>query len=117
MVFGAYVAFTMTLLFAPVTGSLPSTFFDGFDKVVHFGLFMGIAGLGYWTVPSLRLAIAFGVVMAGGTELLQGPLAYRTADLWDFLAGSGGSLAGGWTAMVLKRWLRGRGPSVDALRR
>jgi VanZ family protein len=111
IVFGIYVALTLILLFAPIGSGLPSGYFDWFDKVVHFFLFMGIAGLGYWTVPSVGLAAAIGVGLAGGTELLQGPLTYRSTEFWDFLAGGLGAVAGAWAAMVLKRFLRGS--SVD----
>ncbi len=111
LVFGVYVALTLILLFAPVASGLPSGYFEWFDKVVHFFLFSGVAGLGYWTVPSITLAALFGVALAGGTELLQGPLTYRSTELWDFLAGGIGAVAGAWVAMALKRSLRG--PSVD----
>jgi VanZ family protein len=111
IVFGVYVALTLILLFAPVAGGFPSSYFEWFDKVVHFFLFVGIAGLGYWTVPSVTLAVIVGVVLAGGTELLQGPLTYRSTEFWDFLAGGLGAVAGAWAAMALKRFLRR--PSVD----
>ena len=111
IVFGTYVALTLILLFAPVASNLPSGYFEWFDKVVHFFLFLGVAGLGYWTVPSMTLAVVFGVVLAGGTELLQGPLTYRSTEFWDFLAGGLGAVAGAWAAMVLRRFVRR--PSVD----
>ena len=111
LVFGSYVALALILLFAPIASNLPGGYFEWFDKVVHFFLFVGIAGLGYWTVPSMTLAVLFGVALAGGAELLQGPLTYRSTEFWDFLAGGLGVVAGAWAAMVLKRFVRR--PSVD----
>ncbi len=38
--------------------------------------------------------LLFTVTLAGGTELLQGFLPFRSREIWDFLAGAGGALGG-----------------------
>jgi len=80
------------LLFTPVASGLPSEYYTWFDKVVHFVMFAGLVLIGYWNVGSLTLVVFFAVALAGGTELLQGFLPYRSREIWDFLAGAGGAL-------------------------
>ena len=92
--FGAYLTLTLVLLFTPVASGLPVEYFTWFDKVVHFVMFAGLALLWYWNVGSITLVVLFAVALAGVTELLQGFLPYRSTDIWDFIAGAGGALAG-----------------------
>ncbi len=94
IVLGAYLTLVLMLLFTPVAGGLPSEYYTWFDKVVHFVMFAGLALIGYWNVGSSTLVVLFAVALAGGTELFQGFLPYRSREIWDFLAGAGGALAG-----------------------
>lgn len=78
----------------------------GFDKVVHAGLFFVLAVLlvhGFseqQSFSSLRnspkiIALLICIPYGGALELLQGALFIeRTADVYDFIANSFGSLAG-----------------------
>ena len=93
-VLGAYLTLVLMLLFTPVASGLPSEYYTWFDKVVHFVMFAGLALIGYWNVGSITLVLLFTVTLAGGTELLQGFLPFRSREIWDFLAGAGGALAG-----------------------
>ena len=112
--FGTYLALTLLLLLAPVAQDLPSTYYASLDKVVHVGLFFGLALLGYLNVPSILAVTAFVVLVAGGTEILQGFTAYRSRELWDFVADMVGTGTGLVVAVGLRRF--GWGPadvSVD----
>ncbi len=112
--FGTYLALTLLLLLAPVAQDLPSTYYTSLDKVVHVGLFFGLALLGYLNVPSILAVTAFLVLVAGGTEILQGFTAYRSREFWDFVA----DMVGTGTGLVVAVGLRRFGwspadPSVD----
>lgn len=112
--FGTYLALTLLLLLAPVAQDLPSTYYASLDKVVHVGLFFGLALLGYLNVPSILAVTAFLVLVAGGTEILQGFTAYRSREFWDFVA----DMVGTGTGLVVAVGLRRFGwspadPSVD----
>lgn len=100
--FGAYLTLTLVLLFTPIASELPSEYFTWFDKVVHFVMFAGLALLGYWNVGSITLVALFAVTLAGGTELLQGFLPYRSTEIWDFLAGAGGALVAGIGVAIIR---------------
>ncbi len=102
-VFGTYFALLLVLLLAPVAQSLPSNYYTSFDKVLHLGLFFVLALLGYLNVPSIMAVTAFAVLVAGGTEILQGFTAYRSRELWDFVADLAGVFAGLVAAMGLRR--------------
>ncbi len=102
--FGAYLAWLLVLLLAPVAQSLPSSYYASFDKVLHLGLFLVLALLGYLNVPSIMAVTAFAVVVAGGTEILQGFTAYRSRELWDFVADLVGTGVGLIVAVGLKRF-------------
>ncbi len=74
------------------------------DKLVHFGLFLGFALLDRLTERAgwtriLLVSIGF----AGGVELLQGLLGYRSAEWLDFVAGAAGAAAGSGVLMILDR--------------
>ena len=112
--FGTYLALTLLLLLAPVAQDLPSSYYASLDKVVHVGLFFGLALLGYLNVQSILAVTAFVVLVAGGTEILQGFTAYRRRELWDFVA----DMVGTGTGLVVAVGLRRFGwspadPSVD----
>lgn len=104
--FGAYLTLTLMLLFTPVASGFPSEYYTWFDKVVHFVMFAGLALLGYWNVGSITPVVLFAVALAGGTELLQGFLPYRSREIWDFLAGAGGALVAGIGVAII--WTRRR---------
>ena len=112
--FGTYLTLMLLLLLAPVAQDLPSTYYASLDKVVHIGLFFGLALLGYLNVPSILAVTAFVVLVAGGTEILQGFTAYRSRELWDFVADMVGAGVGLVVAVGLRRfsWFP-VDPSVD----
>jgi VanZ family protein len=91
------VVFGLTLTPVPQTPAAPGMF----DKVVHFVLFGGLAWLVHWnlllTHSSRTLAAMMGAgAVAGLVELVQGPIPYRSADVWDFVAGTlGAGVVGG----------------------
>ncbi len=101
-VLGAYLTLVLMLLFTPVASELPSQYFTWFDKVVHFVMFAGLALLGYWNVGSITLVVLLAAALAGGTELLQGFLPYRSREIWDFLAGAGGALVAGLGVAIIQ---------------
>jgi VanZ family protein len=72
---------------------------QSFDKVVHFGLFGFLAVLVNWNLWWARLrasaAALAAAAVAGLIELLQRPIPYRSADVWDFVAGTAGAIAVG----------------------
>jgi VanZ family protein len=82
-----------TLAPVPDVGDAPS----GSDKLVHVGLFGGLAFLIYWfeTEPTWAGAVrAFGWATGAALliEVLQALLPFRNADLIDFLAGLLGAI-------------------------
>jgi hypothetical protein len=72
----------------------------GLDKLVHAGMFAGLALLLYWNLfvgeeggPALIGAVV-AVAAAALIEVLQIPIPERSGEVWDFLAGAlGGSAA------------------------
>lgn len=65
------------------------------DKLVHFVLFGGLGVLSYlnaWPRAGWRWAVGLAVVAAALIEVAQLPLVYRSADVWDFAAGSAGAV-------------------------
>ena len=89
------------------------------DKIVHFTMFLPYTALVYlafyrpgkrpWhMVLFLAATVAAGCLIAGGTELIQGELQYRSADIDDFRADSIGIFTGSvitliWAAAA-KKW-------------
>lgn len=79
------------------------------DKLAHVGLFAGLGAVLYWNlVITIRrvagpLSVVLAATVAGLIELLQDPLAYRSAEWWDFLAGVAGALV----AVILVAWAFG----------
>jgi VanZ family protein len=109
-VLACYVAGLLTLTLAP----LPQTAYrlasaQGFDKAVHTTLFGGFAAVLYWsrlpgTAPGLWGVVGASAGLAALVELLQAPLPYRTADVWDFVWGVVGALV---AYLVVRRVLPG----------
>ncbi len=95
---GAYTGGVLVLTLAPLpasAGGLPRWF----DKVVHFGLFVGLSLLLYWNLsdgarPRFASVVGWVAVTAGAIELVQSPLAFRSGDVWDLLWGVVGALVG-----------------------
>ena len=94
-----YVVVMLAALFLPVpdmTDYVPRDF----DKVVHIGLFVGLAALSAWNASGSRgrrVMVAVGAALLFGafTELLQGALPYRTGDPLDLAADLAGGIIGG----------------------
>jgi VanZ family protein len=94
----------VVLLFALTLGPLPAmrqvySVVPIADKLVHAGLFAGLASLLYWNLGSIGRArrlfwsVALSAAVAGLIEILQGPLPYRSAEWLDFFAGGAGAAA------------------------
>jgi VanZ family protein len=101
----AYVLLLLAATLAPVpdVGSAPS----GLDKLVHVGLFGGLAFLIYWfesarTWMGAVRAIGWGTGAAFLIEVLQALLPFRNADLIDFLAGLLGAVLAVAAAAALR---------------
>lgn len=91
-----YVLVMVLLFLAPVpTVSLPLPAPDHFDKAVHVGIFLGFALLyDLDRRPSVGRTLLVSFAFAGGIELVQWVLPYRSGDWWDFAAGAGGAGVG-----------------------
>ena len=97
----------MLLIFLMPAPTTPLEDSRHLDKLVHFGIFLGFALLLHLDYePRLRFTLLISAAFAAGIELLQWALPYRTADWWDFWAGSAGAGAG--LALIIAR---GRGAS------
>ncbi len=105
-----YVIALLAVTLAPIPGSAypPS----GFDKLVHVGLFGGLAFLITWNLGWRRItvleALGLTVVAAILIEALQGMLPFRDADTGDFLAGTVGAFLGIVLAGAVRRWRHAR---------
>ena len=75
----------------------------GFDKVVHLGLFLGFALLySLDRRPSVGRMLLVSLAFAGGIELIQWALPYRSSDWWDFTVGAAGAGVGTALALLVK---------------
>lgn len=89
------------------------------DKIVHFAMFLPYPVLMYmafyqtghkpaYLVLFLCAIIAVGGILAGTTELIQGLLAYRSADINDFRADCLGIMTGSILttaySAIAKKW-------------
>lgn len=95
LLLAVYAVAVLGLTLAPTPGV--STPFDNLDKVVHGGLFGGLALLVYWNFTTRRglgLAVVASLAAAALIELAQKLLAYRSDDFLDLLAGGGGVAVG-----------------------
>ncbi|AUX42514.1 uncharacterized protein SOCE26_039470 [Sorangium cellulosum] len=81
-----------------------------FDKITHFGAFLGLEWLLELALaeaaaaPRRRAAVTMSAGAGGLLELAQAALPYRSAEWLDLLADSLGALAGAWLLMLLVRW-------------
>ena len=92
-VFGAFVAVSLVVLFAPA-GDVPSAP-PGVDKVVHVALFLALAATGRWAGLRAAVLLPALVVYAAGSEVLQGLSGIgRSASVLDWAADVVGVLAG-----------------------
>jgi VanZ family protein len=92
----------MVLVFLVPVPALPISVPNQFDKLVHFGLFLGFALLyDLDRRPSMGRTLLVSFAFAGGIELVQWVLPYRSADWWDFLAGATGAGVGAALAILV----------------
>jgi VanZ family protein len=99
--FVLYVAAMLMLFLVPLP-TLPIPAPNQFDKVVHFGIYLGFALLLHLDRrPKLWLTLSVSLAFAGGIELMQSLLAYRSGDWRDFLAGAAGAGVGVALAMLV----------------
>jgi len=86
------------LLIFPVAGSEFQLFGFGSDKWMHIALFGGFAVLLRWNLANARHAWLVSVWVALAIAVLientQGLVEYRSAELWDVLAGLIGAVLG-----------------------
>ncbi|MGH7568503.1 MAG: VanZ family protein [Gemmatimonadales bacterium] len=101
----AYLAAVVVLTLAPIPEGVASRFPWWFDKAMHTGLFACLAALLSWrptgfpplpppVVPAARQVLGPVIALAGLIELAQSLLPYRTGDVWDFVWGVVGGVAG-----------------------
>ena len=99
----------LVLFLMPVPGG-PLVETTHFDKVVHFGVFLGFAVLLHLDRASKAApTVLASVVFAAAMEVLQWLLPYREGDWYDLAAGTAGGSIG--AALVLWRAQR-RGPAT-----
>ena len=97
---------TMVLVFLLPVPPSPLTESNQFDKVVHFGIFLGFTLLFYY---DRRLTIGWtlltSLAFAAAIELVQWFLPYRQGDWWDFVAGAAGASVGAALVVLVGRRL------------
>jgi len=103
-IFFIYLLLVLAATLAPLSGDMYVAV-SGFDKLVHLGLFAGLAFLLYWSrkgegEPIPTSAVVFSAALAGLIEIVQSPLRYRSGDWEDFVAGSVGAILGGTLALL-----------------
>lgn len=90
--FVLYVAAMVVAFLVPVP-TLPVSLPNQFDKMVHFGIFLGFALLLHLDRrPRLAITLLVSLAFAGGVELVQSLLPYRSGDWRDFAAGAAGAM-------------------------
>jgi VanZ family protein len=110
IVFAAYLALVGFATLAPLSGGVLGPFAD-FDKLIHVGLFAGVAFLMLWAEksgldPRAVTVIVVTAVLAGLIEVIQGVLPFRAMDGWDFLAGVIGAVIGAVAQIAIASRLR-----------
>ncbi len=117
LLLSAYIVVLLGATLAPLpAGSYAPS---GFDKLVHVGLFGGLAFLVYYyeSEPTAWGAVR-SFALASGTaimiEVLQALLPVRNADLKDFVAGLLGAALGVAAAAALRRAVSRRRRSADS---
>ena len=102
-IFTLYVMMMVLVFLLPVPRS-PLTESNQFDKVVHFGIFLGFALLFFFD-RRLRVGwtLLISVAFAAGIELVQWVLPYREGDWLDFMAGAAGAGLGVVLVLLIER--------------
>ena len=104
--FVLYVA-AMVLAFllpVPTVPTLPIPLPNQFDKMVHFGIFLGFALLLHLDRrPRLGITLLVSLAFAGGIELVQSLIPYRSGDWRDFAAGGAGAGLGVVLVVLFRR--------------
>ncbi len=111
LVLAGWTLLVVILLIIPMGGEMPGPDIPHIDKLAHFGMFFVTGFISAYTFGFLsrlaqRLAagLAFGVVLALGTEIGQSFLPYRTADIFDLLADITGVVFGLFAFTLLYAW-------------
>ena len=93
-----YLIALLGLLMFPIGGSEYRLLGIRVDKWMHVALFGGLAVFLRWNLSTNRYAVFFSIgaasVVAAATEVAQGLVTYRSAELWDLLAGVLGATLG-----------------------
>lgn len=110
--FVLYALAAVVAFLAPVP-PVPIPVPGGFDKVVHFGIFLGFALLLYLDRrPTVGRTLVVSLGFAGAIELVQSVLPYRSGDWRDFVAGAVGAGVGvGLALLVAPRPSRAADPA------
>jgi hypothetical protein len=94
-----YLLALLGLLLLPIVRTEYRIIGIGIDKWMHVALFGGLAVILRWNISANRHAILKSVgaaaVVAAAAEVAQGLVGYRSAELWDLLAGVLGATIGG----------------------
>ncbi len=101
LIFSAYWLAMLALFFVPVPRGpvIPSS---QLDKAVHFVLFLGFAALyRLERGAGVLKAVLVSALFAGGVELVQELLGYRSGELMDFVAGIIGAMVGAAVAQLI----------------
>ncbi|MEP7228107.1 MAG: VanZ family protein [Gemmatimonadales bacterium] len=94
----------MVLVFLLPVPRSPLTESNQFDKVVHFGIFLGFALLFYFDRRlSVGWTLLISVAFAAGIELVQWVLPYRQGDWLDLIAGAAGAGLGVVLVLLIER--------------
>lgn len=98
LLLAAYLIALLGLLMFPIGGPGFRLLGIESDKWMHIALFGGLAVLLRWSFSENRHAILVSIgaafVVATVTEIAQGLVGYRSAELWDLLAGFFGATLG-----------------------
>jgi len=96
-----YLVALMGLLMFPMSGPDFQLLGMESDKWMHLALFGGLAVLLRWNLAQnsrpLFASVGAAFVVAAVVELAQGLVAYRSAELWDLIAGGLGAIVGATT--------------------
>ena len=98
LLLGAYILALFVLLIFPIAGPEFRLLGFGSDKWIHFGLFGGLTVLLRWNFSrnyqAWLLAVGTALAIAIAAEIAQSLVAYRSAELWDVVAGFIGAVLG-----------------------
>lgn len=114
----AWAAAILALTTAPVSAPSPVRAAPGLDKLVHFGLYLGLGrslARGLWssgpvTAARVLAALVGGLAYGAFTEWIQRPIAVRDPSLADWLADAAG-VSVGLAAFLWPRTRRAGGES------